>query len=429
MDWLLRGVDVLGQGERELYLHRGRLDDPAEAPQGTPVVDCTGLVALPALVDPHTHLRDPGSGRSETIASGLRAAAAGGYGAVFAMPNTTPVADSAGIVEYEVDTAAALGGADLYAIGAVTKGQQGEELAEIAAMAASRAHVAMFSDDGHCVARSDVMRDALIAIRDAGAVLAQHAQDPLLTVGAQLDDGELAARLGKTGWPKMAESVIIARDAIMAAELGARLHVCHVSTASGVEVVRWAKSMGYPVTAEASPHHLALTVEDAAGLDPAFKVNPPLRSPADVAAVRSAFLDGTLDMVGTDHAPHPDDAKACGWDQAANGMLGLETALAVVADLFVRTGQMSWAQLAQRMSDRPAELLRLGDSYGADLTLGRPASLCLIAPDQPWQVDPRQLASIAHNTPYARRSYHARVVATVLRGVPIFDLNARFAMT
>lgn len=429
MDWLLHGVDVLGEGERELYLHDGQITDPARAPLGTRVVDCSGLIALPALVDPHTHLRDPGSGDAETIASGLKAAAAGGYGAVFAMPNTAPVADNARVVEYEADTAARLGGVDLHPIGAVTKGQQGHELADIAAMAGSRAHVAMFSDDGHCVARSDVMRDALRAVHDTGAVLAQHAQDPLLTVGAQMDDGELARSLGKTGWPKMAESVIIARDAIMADELGARLHVCHVSTASGVEVVRWAKSMGYPVTAEVTPHHLALDVDDAAGLDPAFKVNPPLRSPADVAAVRAAFLDGTLDMVGTDHAPHPDSAKACGWDEAANGMLGLETALAVVADLFVRDGRMSWRQLAQRMSDRPAALLGLQDRYGADLAVGRPASLCLVDPNARWQVDPQRLASVAHNTPYARRSYRTRVVASVLRGVPTFDANALFAMT
>ncbi len=429
MDFLLRGADVLGEGQRELYLHEGHIADPARAPRNTRVVDCSGLVALPALVDPHTHLRDPGAGDAETIASGLRAAAAGGYGAVFAMPNTTPVADSPQVLEYEVDTAARLGGVDLYAIGAVTRQQQGEQLADIPAMVASRAHVAMFSDDGHCVARSDVMRDALIAMHETGAVLAQHAQDPLLTVGAQMDDGDLARRLGKIGWPKMAESVIIARDAIMAAELGARLHVCHVSTATGVAVVRWAKSMGYPLTAEVTPHHLALDVGDAAGLDPAFKVNPPLRSATDVESVREAFLDGTLDMVGTDHAPHPDAAKACGWDQAANGMLGLETAVAVVADLFVRTGRMSWRELARRMSDRPAALLGLGDRYGADLAVGRPASLCLVDPDQPWQVDPQRLASVAHNTPFAHRRYRTRVVASVLRGTPTFDLHAMFVMT
>ncbi|MFT8396471.1 dihydroorotase [Propionibacterium sp.] len=427
MDWLLRGADVLGEGPRDLYVLDGRFADPAQAGPDVQVIDGTGLVALPALVDPHTHLRDPGLGDAETIASGMSAAAAGGYGAIFAMPNTDPVADIPDIVEYEVDTATELGRCDLHAIGAVTRGQLGETLADIRGMADSRAAVRMFSDDGHCVARSDVMRDALIVMRETGSVIAQHAQDPLLTVGAQMDDGELARELGRTGWPKMAESVIIARDAIMADELGARLHVCHVSTLSGVEVVRWAKKMGYPVTAEVTPHHLALDTDVVAGLDPNFKVNPPLRSRENMEACRAAFLDGTLDMIGTDHAPHPDTAKACGWDQAANGMLGLETALAVVADLFVRSGQMSWRELALRMSDRPAALISLGDSYGADLTVGRPACLCLVNPDLPWQVDPQRLSSIARNTPFARRAYHTKVVATVLRGEATFDSCGLFA--
>lgn len=427
MEWLLRDVDVLGRGRRDLALDGERIVDPGRLGRGARSVDCAGLVALPALVDPHTHLRDPGRGDAETIASGLAAAAAGGYGAVFAMANTDPVADNAAVVEYEKDTAESLGICDLYPVGAVTKGLAGSELAELEAMAASRAAVRMFSDDGMCVWRSEVMREALERISALRGVLAQHSQDPALTAGAQLDEGELARALGRPGWPAMAESVIIARDAIMAGQLGARLHVCHISTASGVEVVRWAKAQGYQVSAEATPHHLALDSGAAASADPDYKVNPPLRGTADVVAVRRALLDGTIDVIGTDHAPHPGPAKDCDWGQAANGMLGLETALAVIADLFVRTGLMSWARLADLMSIGPARLLGIGHRHGGDLGIGRPASLCLVDPQRPWTVRPAELSSIARNTPYKGRTYHSRVVATLVRGRPTFDMDGAFA--
>ncbi len=427
MDLMLDGCDLLGEGIGRLYVHDGRLAEPADAPADVTTVDCRGLVALPALVDPHTHLRDPGNGAAETIASGLEAAARGGYGAVFAMPNTDPVADNPAVVNYELDTASALGGTDLYPIGAVTRGQQGEALADMDAMAASRAQVRMFSDDGHCVSRSDLMRDALTAAARHGAVVAQHAQDPLLTANAQMDDGPIARELGKPGWPDAGESTIIARDVLLAEWLGARLHVCHVTTASGVDIVRWVKSRGIAVTAEATPHHLALDSSETLSQDPDFKVNPPLRSHADVEAVREAFLDGTLDMVGTDHAPHPDAAKSCSWDMAANGMLGLETALAVVADLVVRSHRMTWRELAQRMSQAPAALLGIENDHGGFLDVGRPANICLVDPDAPWQVAPEQLASIAGNTPYKSRTFHTRVVATVLRGAPLFDLRGLFS--
>ena len=425
---LLHNVDLLGEGLGDLFVRGERLADPAEASSQVPTVDCSGLIALPALVDPHTHLRDPGQGNAESIATGLQAAVRGGYGAVFAMPNTDPVADSAEVVEYELDTARQVGICDLYPIGAVTTGQAGQELADLEGMAASGAAVRMFSDDGHCVSRSDLMRGALERTSRLGGFVAQHAQDPLLTVGAQLDDGPLAAELGKPGWPGMAESVIIARDALMAGYLGARLHVCHVSTAAGVEVVRWAKHQDIDITAEATPHHLALTTDEVASQDPDFKVNPPLRGPADVQAVRGAFLDGTLDMVGTDHAPHPDAAKACGWDQAANGMLGLETALAVVADLFVQSGRMTWRQLSDRMSQAPARLLGIEAEHGGHLEVGRFANICLVDPDHPWRVDPARLASIAHNTPFKERNYRTSVAATLLRGRATYDPGRHFSL-
>lgn len=427
-EFVLHNVDVLGEGLADLFIRDEQIADPGEATEQAARIDCGGLIALPALVDPHTHLRDPGKGDAETIRTGLQAAARGGYGAVFAMPNTSPVADTAEVVEYELDTAREVGGADLYPIGAVTQGQGGEQLADLEAMAGSRAAVRMFSDDGHCVSRSDVMRQALERTRDLGGFIAQHAQDPLLTAGAQLDEGSLSRSLGKPGWPGMAESVIIARDAIMAGYLGARIHVCHVSTASGVEVVRWAKQQGIAITAEATPHHLALGTDDAATQDPDFKVNPPLRGPADVEAVRQGFLDGVLDMVGTDHAPHPDAAKQCGWDQAANGMLGLETALAVVADLFVQSGRMSWRALAERMSDAPARLLGIENEHGGSLQIGRPANVCLVDPDHPWRVDPARLASIAHNTPFKQRNYRTAVAATLVRGEATYDPSGRFAL-
>ncbi|WP_316667356.1 dihydroorotase [uncultured Propionibacterium sp.] len=427
MQLILHNVDVLGHGPRDLVIDDDTIVDPGAVGPGARSLDCAGLVALPALVDPHTHLRDPGEGDAETIATGLTAAAAGGFGAVFVMANTDPVADTAAVVEYERDTAEDLGLCDLYPIGAITKNLAGQELAGIEEMAASRAAVRMFSDDGKCVSRSDLMREALERIGAVGGVLAQHSQDPALTAGAQLDEGELSRALGRTGWPAMAESTIIARDSIMAGYLGARLHVCHISTASGTEVVRWAKAQGFQVTAEATPHHLSLDSGATASGDPDFKVNPPLRSTADVAAVREALLDGTIDMVGTDHAPHPDAVKDCSWDRAANGMLGLETALSVVADLLVRTGRMSWALLADRMSTRPARLLGLDHLYGGDLSAGRPANLCLVDPQRPWTVEPARLSSIARNTPYKKRTYYSRVVATVLRGRPTFDLDGAFA--
>lgn len=425
---LLVGVDVLGTGVRDLGVVEGRLVDPT-SPQGARLdwarVDCAGLVALPALVDPHTHLRDPGPGDAETIASGSVAAARGGYGAVFAMANTVPVADTVEVVEYEKRRGDEVGLVDVHPVGAVTLGLGGETLADIRGMADSAAEVRMFSDDGKCVARSDVMRDALRVIGEVGGVLAQHAQDPLLTVGAQIDAG-VAERVGLPGWPTMAESVIVARDVLMAAELGTRLHVCHVSTAATIGVIRWAKSQGFGVTAEVTPHHLTLDHDRAAGGDPLFKVNPPLRSAADIEACREALADGTLDTVGTDHAPHPPGSKEADWCDASMGMLGLETALAIVADTLVAPGRMTWADVAQRMSTAPAALIGIEDEHGGDLSPGRPASLCLVDPSRGWTVAGSELASIASNTPYEGLAYRARVVATLLRGAVTADLDGRF---
>jgi dihydroorotase len=417
---VLVGVDVLGEGVRDVAIRDGVI---VEADGTETRVDCTGLVLLPALVDPHTHLRDPGPGDAETIESGSRAAARGGYGAVCAMPNTVPVADTTEICEYERRRGVEVGLVDVVPIGAVTVGEDGDQLADIAGMGA--AGVRMFSDDGRCVARSDVMRDALVRIGALGGVLAQHAQDPLLTVGAQVDAG-VADRVGWPGWPTMAEATIVARDAIMAAEIGCRVHACHVSTARTVAVVRWAKAQGYPVTAEVTPHHLLLDHSAALTGDPAYKVNPPLRSPADVEAVRDALVDGTIDVVGTDHAPHPAETKQRDWCEASMGMLGLETALAVVADLFVRTGRLTWADVADRMSSAPARLAGI-EGHGSPIEVGAPANLCLVDPQRVWRTHGQDLASIAQNTPYEGLELSTRVVATLLRGKVTYDLAGRFA--
>ena len=420
---ILRGANVLGAGVRDLHLAGGAIVAAPASEDGWRVVDCAGLVALPALVDPHTHLRDPGDGLDETMDSGCRAAVTGGYGAVYAMANTTPVADNVEVIDYEIARAAELDICDVHPVGAVTVGLAGQELADLAGMIGRG--VRIFSDDGMCVARSDLMRDALLAIREVDGVLAQHSQDPLLTAGAQVDD-PLAEELEMTGWPGMAESSIIARDAIMANYLGARVHVCHLSTAESVAVVRWAKQMGYPVTAEATPHHLYLDHGRQRGGDPVYKVNPPLRSTDDVAAVRQGVLDGTIDMIGTDHAPHGPHKKSHGWCVSANGMLGLETALAVVAEVFVVPGLLSWAQLAEKMSDNPAALLRL-DDQGADLQPGRVASICLIDPDRQWTARNDDLASISNNQPMAGETFSTRPVATIVRGRVRYDLDQRFA--
>ena len=417
---LLAGLDVLGLGARDVAIRDGLVVEPDGTERR---VDCSGLIGLPALVDPHTHLRDPGPGTAETIETGSLAAARGGYGAVCAMPNTVPVADTAEICEYERRRGEEVGLVDVVPIGAVTRGELGERLADIAGMGA--VGVRMFSDDGRCVARSDVMRDALTEIARLGGVLAQHSQDPLLTVGAQVDAG-VAESLGMPGWPGMAESVIVARDAIMAAELGCRVHACHVSTAATVAVVRWAKAQGYPITAEATPHHLMLDHSTAHTGDPAYKVNPPLRSVADVEAIRAALVDGTIDVVGTDHAPHAPETKRTDWCEASMGMLGLETALAVVAELFVVTGRLAWADVADRMSYAPARLVGI-TGHGRPIEVGAPANLCLVDPRRTWRTHGRDLASIAENTPYEGMEFSTRVVATLLRGRVTYDLDSRFA--
>ncbi|MDD6790986.1 MAG: dihydroorotase [Thermobifida fusca] len=415
--YLIRNARILGGEPTDLLLAHGRIDaiGPDLPADGAEVVDAAGAIALPGLVDLHTHLREPGREDAETVATGSRAAAMGGYTAVFAMANTDPVADTAGVVEQVWRLGRDAGYCDVHPVGAVTVGLKGERLAELGAMADSPAKVRVFSDDGMCVSDAQLMRRALEYVKAFDGVIAQHAQEPRLTEGAQMNEGVVSDRLGLAGWPAVAEEAIIARDCLLAEHVGSRLHVCHVSTKGSVQIIRWAKSRGCDVTAEVTPHHLLLTDELAESYDPVYKVNPPLRTAEDVEALREGLADGTIDIVATDHAPHPSEAKETEWNQAAMGMIGLETALSVVQHTMVDTGLLDWAGVADRMSARPAAIGRLA-GHGRPIAAGEPANLVLLDPAYRGVVNPAGFASRSRNTPYEGRELPGRVVATFLRG-------------
>jgi dihydroorotase len=416
---LVRGPRLLDENPVDLLLRDGVV---AEVGAGLPaagaqVVDADGLIALPGLVDLHTHLREPGREDAETVASGSAAAALGGFTAVHAMANTEPVADTAGVVEQVWRLGREAGLVDVRPVGAVTVGLRGERLAELGTMADSAASVRVFSDDGKCVSDAVLMRRALEYVKGFGGVIAQHAQEPRLTEGSQMHEGEVSAVLGLHGWPAAAEEAIIARDVLLAGHVRSRVHVCHVSTAGSVEIVRWAKSRGIDVTAEATPHHLMLTEELVRSYDPVFKVNPPLRTAEDVAALQQALADGTIDIVATDHAPHPVEDKDCEWAVAAPGMTGLETALSVVQRTMVESGLLTWAGVAHRMSALPARIGRLG-GHGRPVEPGEPANLTLVDPSVRSVVEPSAMATAGRNSPFRGMELPGQVVATFLRGRP-----------
>jgi dihydroorotase len=416
--WVISGARPLGGEPANLVIRGGLIAEigPGLDEPGAQRLDAAGLIMLPGLVDLHTHLREPGREDAETVATGTAAAALGGFTAVHAMANTEPVADTAGVVEQIWRLGHQAGRCDVQPVGAVTAGLAGTQLAELGAMADSAARVRVFSDDGSCVHDAVLMRRALEYVRAFGGVIAQHAQEPRLTAGAQVNEGEMSGTLGLTGWPAVAEEAIVARDCLLAAHVGSALHVCHVSTAGSVEIIRWAKSKGWQVTAEVTPHHLLLTEELAAGYDPVFKVNPPLRTAEDAAALRGGLADGTIDCVATDHAPHPLEAKETEWEAAAFGMTGLETALRAVHEALVEPGLLDWAGVADRMSTRPAAIGRLA-GHGR-LLPGEPASLVLYDPSPREAVDPRANASKSRNTPFAGMVLPGQVMATFLRGKP-----------
>lgn len=414
---VLKSISIVGQTPTDIEIADGVISfiGPSTRSDGV-IIDCSGLVALPGFVDLHTHLREPGRENSETIATGSLAAARGGYVALSAMANTLPVADTAAIVEQVKSIGERVGLVDIFPIGAVTRGLNGEELSDIGSMAKSSARVRIFSDDGNCVSDPLVMRRALEYVSQFDGVIAQHAQDPRLTQGSQMNEGSVSATLGLKGWPAVAEESIIARDILLANMVGARLHICHVTTRGGVEIIRWAKSQGMKVTAEVTPHHLLLTDECAQSFDPIFKVNPPLRLQEDVVALREGLVDGTIDIVATDHAPHPVEDKECEWESAAFGMVGLETAFTIIFSTMIKSGLMSWRRMAEVMSVTPAIIGRY-DGHGHDFQIGDAAHIAIVDPESFITIDRELMASKSRNTPFHGMNLQGTVVATIFNGV------------
>jgi dihydroorotase len=411
---LLKGVRLYGEGEpTDVLIRDGVIAEIGTVDADVETIEGNGAVLLPGFVDLHTHLREPGREDTETIETGSKAAALGGYTAVFAMANTDPVADNAVIVEHVARRGREVGLVDVHPVGAVTVGLKGEKLAELGTMA--KTGVRVFSDDGHCVHDPLIMRRALEYSKSLDVVIAQHAEEPRLTVGAQAHEGEQAARLGLQGWPAAAEESIVARDCLLALHADAKLHVCHVSTTGTADVLKWAKARGTRVSAEVTPHHLLLTDERLSTYDPVNKVNPPLRTGVDVQALRQALADGVIDCVATDHAPHAVQDKDCEWSAARPGMLGLQTALSVVVETMVRTGLLDWRGVARVLSERPAAIAGLPD-HGRPIEVGEPANLVLVDPDATWTVRGAELASVAGNTPFEGMELPGVVTATVLRG-------------
>lgn len=418
---LLRGVLLYGEGEKQDVLIQDGViaeigaDLAGSAPQGAEVLDLDGQVLLPGLVDMHVHLREPGREDTETIATGSAAAAQGGFTAVFTMANTAPVTDNPAIAEMVWFKGQNTNLCDVHPVGSISKGLEGKELTEFGMMADSDAKVRMFSDDGKCVDDPRLMRRAIEYSKGMDVLLAQHCEEPRLTEGAVAHEGETAARLGLGGWPRVAEESIVARDAIMARDYGGRLHICHASTEGTVELLRWAKAQDIPLTAEVTPHHLLLTDARLETYDGVNRVNPPLREQRDVEALRAALIDGTVDCVATDHAPHGSEDKCCEFDQARPGMLGIETSLALIAKIFVIDGDEDWHFVAKVMSERPAEITEL-PGHGRPIAVGEPANLCAVDVNQTWTAHGKDMASKADNTPYEGMEMPVKVTTTLLRG-------------
>ena len=412
--FVLRGAFFPDGSVADVLVSDGRIREIGSNLQSDEVIDCTGLRLLPGFVDLHTHLREPGFEASETVLTGSQSAALGGYTAVHAMANTSPVADNAAVVEMVRNLGARAGYVEVFPIGAVTKGLEGIQMAELGLMNKSQANVKVFSDDGKCVSDALVMKRALEYVKSFDGVIAQHAQEPALTEGSQMNESELSAVLGLKGWPAVAEESIIARDVLLAEHTGARLHICHLSTAGSVEVIRWAKSRGIDVTAEVTPHHLMLTEQLVSEYNPLYKVNPPLRKQSDVLALREALIDGTIDIIATDHAPHAAELKDCEFSAAAFGMVGLETAAAVAQNVLIESGRSNWQRLADVLSHNPARIGR-DANQGEAIAVGAVANLTLIDSEATRTIA-AQTASKSSNNPYQGLQLKGKVVHTIYRG-------------
>ena len=412
--FVLRGAFFPDGSVADVLVSDGRIREIGSNLQSDEVIDCTGLRLLPGFVDLHTHLREPGFEASETVLTGSQSAALGGYTAVHAMANTSPVADNAAVVEMVRNLGARAGYVEVFPIGAVTKGLEGIQMAELGLMNKSQANVKVFSDDGKCVSDALVMKRALEYVKSFDGVIAQHAQEPTLTDGSLMNESELSAVLGLKGWPAVAEESIIARDVLLAEHTGARLHICHLSTAGSVEIIRWAKSRGIDVTAEVTPHHLMLTEQLVSEYNPLYKVNPPLRKQSDVLALREALIDGTIDIIATDHAPHAAELKDCEFSAAAFGMVGLETAAAVAQNVLIESGRSNWQRLADVLSHNPARIGR-DANQGEAIAVGAVANLTLIDSEATRTIA-AQTASKSSNNPYQGLQLKGKVVHTIYRG-------------
>ena len=419
MNFLLKNATLPNGTKTDLAIVDGLFVAVSALDATHQVIDLAGKQVLPGLVDLHTHLREPGFEESETVATGSASAVRGGFTAISAMANTSPVADTAGVVEQVFRLGQTAGLCDVFPMGAVTQGLNGETLSEIGAMADSAAQVRVFSDDGKCVFDPLLMRRALEYVKKFDGVIAQHAQEPKLTKDAQMNEGEVSAQLGLKGWPAVAEEAIIARDVLLAEHTKSRLHICHLTTAGGVEIIRWAKARGISVTAEVTPHHLLLTDDYAKDYDPIFKVNPPLRLESDVMALRAGLADGTIDTVATDHAPHSAESKDCEWAEASFGMVGLETALSIVVKTMVLTGLMDYQGVADRLSVAPARIARY-QNHGQAIEIGSVANLTVVDTLKSWTVDRDLMSTRSKNTPFHGFELPGVVTHTFFNGKLVF---------